>query len=205
MAKGRFVDDTTRLAIADVHREHPDWPAKMIKDEVHKRLKQDWPGLSAIQKELSKIRERLAPENPQEKAWNRDSLDKFPQIVITPEVIPTVLKVWKSRIEKGSLFTIREAKWVSRLSCVLSDIEELGKTARRYASIEMLYESIGQPFNSRGLDKSLMGIQFDYSDPFEPKPSDLPPWVDKDGEIIDFDSPDAEKKFYAKRKGWETK
>jgi len=201
MSKGRIVDDRVRLLIADVYREHPDWRAKEVKAEVNKRLGQDWPGLSVVQKELSKIRERLIADNPQDKPWNTDAIDRYPQFAITPESLPVVLKVWKSRIENDSWLTIREAKWVSHLFYVIPDIEKLTETARRYALIEQLYEMTGQPFNSRGLDKRLMNIPFDYFDPFEPRVSDLPYYLDKDGEVIDFTSPDAKERFEAKRKG----
>lgn len=198
MAKGRVVDNMVRLLIAEVHHQHPDWPAKMVQAEANKRLGQDWPGLSVVQKELSKIKERLMVDNPQEKPWSIASLDSCP---ISPDALPVVLKVWKSRVEKDSNLTNREAKWVSRLSCVVSDIEKLADTARRYALVELLYETAGHPFNSRALDKTLMDMQFDDFDPLEPKVSDLPLYLDKDGEFINFTSSDAIERFQAKRKG----
>lgn len=202
MAKGRCLNDNVRLLISEVYQAHPDWPAKMIKHEVNRRLGQEnWPGLSAVQKELGGIKERLITENFQERPWNTDALDKYPQYAISPETLPIVLKVWKSCIEKDRGFTVREAKWVSRLSYVITNIGELVETAMRYALVERLYNMIGQPFNSRGLDKRLMSLPFDDFDPFEPRVSDLPPFVDKDGDIIDFTSPDAKERFQAKRKG----
>src|SRR4030042_709952 len=64
--------------------------------------------------------------NPQDKVWSMATLDQYP---IAPEVLPVVMRVWKSQIEKGSDFTIREAKWVSHLSTVLTDIDRLSYKA----------------------------------------------------------------------------
>ena len=153
MAKGRVVDDTVRLLIANLHREHPDWRAKEVKAEINKRLGQDWPGLSVVQKELSKI--KLIADNPQEKPWSTATLDSYP---IPTEALPAVLKVWKSRIEKGQGFTIREAKWTARLSALEQDTERLFFLASRHARTELIFELIGRPFDSTELDRSLMGL-----------------------------------------------
>jgi len=157
MAKGRVVDDTTKLLIANVYREHPDWRAKEIQAEVNKRLGQDWPGLSVVQKELSKIRENLKVDNPQDKPWGMATLDTYP---IPPETLPIVLKAYKHHIEMGTDFTIRQAKWVSRLSAT----EYSEALPDLVAKTEQLYEIIGRPFDSTVFDKLLIGLKAEAPD-----------------------------------------
>jgi hypothetical protein len=201
MARGRRLNDEVKWIIAEVYNAHPDWPAKMIKHAVNKRLGQPkWPALSTVQKELRKHKDSLGSENSQERPWNTDAVYNYPEYAISLEKLPIVLEVWKSCIEKGTWLTIREAKWISLLSFKITDMEELVETAKRYALVEKLYNMIGHPFNSRGLDKRLMNLQLDCSDPFEPLAADLPPFIDKDGEVIDFTKPDAKDRFEAKRK-----
>jgi hypothetical protein len=94
-------------------------------------------------------------DNPKDKSWSTATLDQYP---IAPEVLPIVLKVWKYRTEKGSDFTIREAKWISHLSVLLTDIDKLSYKGWQYARTELMFELIGRPFDSTVLDKLLMGL-----------------------------------------------
>lgn len=66
--------------------------------------------------------------------------------------------MWRFRVEKGESFTIREAKWAARLWAILKDTERLSWKASQYAPTELLFELIGRPFDSPGLDKLLMGL-----------------------------------------------
>ena len=64
----------------------------MIKHKVNRRLGQEnWPSLSAVQKELVKIRERLMNENPQEKPWNPGILMHW---IITLNTLLTISYPW---------------------------------------------------------------------------------------------------------------
>jgi len=129
-----------------LHKDNPELPP-------------DWPSLSAVQKVLAIVRkkEKELPNDPQEKPWSTAMLEDYP---ISPEATASVLKVWKFRIEKGDTFTIREAKWASRLSRFLEneDIKKLSCKASQYARTEIMYQLIGRPFNSIVLDKLLMGL-----------------------------------------------
>jgi len=98
---------------------------------------------------------RVSADNPQDKPWNTATLDQYP---IAPEVLSAVMKVSKYRIGKGSGFTIREAKWVSRLSGLLTDVDKLSYKAWQYARTELMFELMNRPFDSTVLDKLLMGL-----------------------------------------------
>lgn len=212
MSRGPHLTEEVKRHIAEIHLEHPDWKVakvreRLLESEVYRlNYGPDWPSVSAVGKAMRKQERNKANRPPQTKRldepWNTASLDGHP---IPPDTLPVVLKVWKAYVEKGRNLTIRQAKWVSRLSYVVSDTEELAETARRAALLEQLYEMTGSPFNSRGLDKRLVGLPFDYFDPLEPGANHLHPVynIDKDGEIIDFDSPDSRERFEAKRKGGE--
>jgi hypothetical protein len=113
------------------------------------------PKIKVLEKKISWYRNHAA-DAPQEKRWSTAALDNnYP---IPPEALPLVLKVWKSRIEKGGTFTIREAKWAARLSGLLVDIETLSYKASQYARTELLYQLIDRPFDSNNLDRLLMGL-----------------------------------------------
>lgn len=98
---------------------------------------------------------KVSVDNPQDKSWSTATLEQYP---IAPEVLPVVFKVWKYRTAKGSDFTIREAKWIPRLSALLTDIDRLSYKAWQYARTELMFELIERPFDSTVLDKLLMGL-----------------------------------------------
>lgn len=173
MAKGPLVTDAVEALIATVYRKHLKWKAPEVQREVsyilHKdnpKLPKEFPSLSTVQKVLAKIRK--PHPDPQEKPWSTASLDSYP---IPPEALRVVLKVWKFCIEKGQGFTIREAKWVARLSALEQDTERLFSLASRHARIELIFELIGRPFDSTGLDRLLMGLPVDI---FKDLPSFFP-------------------------------
>ena len=94
MAKGPLITDRTRKMIADVYLKHRDWRAKEIQDAVNRQMNGKGPGLSAVQKELTKIRKRdaeLSAESSElDMPWTTFSLAKYP---VTPEAVPTLLKL----------------------------------------------------------------------------------------------------------------
>jgi hypothetical protein len=168
MAKGPPITEGVEAVIAIVHRKHPKWKAPMVRNEVdyilHKedhKLPPHWPSLSSVQKVLATVRKKDNKPNPEEMPWSTATLDSYP---ISPEALSIVLKMWKSRIEKGDTFTIREAKWVARLSRLLEDIEKLSSKASQYAQTELMFELIGHPFDSTELDRSLMNLPVGISD-----------------------------------------
>lgn len=97
----------------------------------------------------------VSANNPQDKQWSMATLNHYP---ISSEVLPVVLKVYKYRMEKGDDLTIREAKWIPRLSALITDIDRLSYKIWQYARAEIMFELIGQPFDSKVLDKLLMGL-----------------------------------------------
>lgn len=164
MAKGPIITHRVELLIASVYDKHPKWKAPEIRNEVsfhlHKenpKLPSGWPSLSTVQKLLAiarKTRKEL-PIDPQDKPWSTATLDQYP---IPPEALPAVLKVLRYNIEKGKGVTIREAKWVSRLSAIKQAINQLSTVASFFAETEQLDELIGRPFDSTLLDKLLMNL-----------------------------------------------
>lgn len=177
MAKNPIITEGVEALIAQFHSRHPSWKAKDVQTKVsqvlHNRnpkLPPSWPGLSAVQKVLANVRKKQKElsNDPQEKPWNMATLDDYP---ISPEAIPAVLEVWKSRIEQKQGFTIREAKWAARLSALprLKDIKKLSSRASQYARLELIYQLIDRPFNSTMIDGLLLylPITADLADPFE--------------------------------------
>jgi hypothetical protein len=160
MPRGPKIRPHTRQLIARVHYEHLDWTAKEVQHEVnaslvkgHPDLSPDWPGLSAVQKELSKLRKS---PSPQDNSWNVSSLN---ELELPPEALPAVIQVWfNNRVNNSRRFTVREAKWVARLYCIIKDIDELTRTARGYAYSEYITEQYGSRFAIAPLDYHLFEI-----------------------------------------------
>ena len=167
MAKGPKLTAEVMQCITLVYLKYPNWRAKEIQGEVNARLRRenlrvspDWPGLSAIQKALTKIRKNDNERSPESKEldrlWNTASLVKYP---IPPEALPTVLKVWVWMPENLNFpLTIREALWVSRLYTVVKDVPLLTMRSQLHAIDERASEITGEPrlsldyFNNTGLD-----------------------------------------------------
>jgi hypothetical protein len=160
MPKGPTITHRVRELIAKVHYEHTDWRAKEVQHEVnallakgHPGLNPDWPGLSAIQKELNRLRKS---PNPQDKPWNMLTLSEYE---LPPEALPAVLHAWfHTRLNSSHPFTVREAKWVARLHCIMKDIDQLTKIAHDYASGEYIGERYGPGFVVSAADYKLFEI-----------------------------------------------
>jgi hypothetical protein len=166
MAKGRIVTDREKTLISQICLEHPDWYAKQVLPELHKRLgyikdKEDryWPGLSTVQKimaDIARRRKEIKDEGaPQDQPWSIGTLEKYP---ISPEALPTVLKAWVyfqehiSWEDETHPFSIRVAKWVARLYRVIDEMEYLVNTAWVYSIREQATELAGTEMNNLILD-----------------------------------------------------
>ncbi len=174
MPKGpKITDDVVRL-IATVYWDHREWRAKEIQIEVNHQLRKkrpdlnpNWPGLSAVQKELTKIRKRDA-EKPQEldSDWSLGTLTKYD---LPPDAIPTIIAIQEMRQNNGERpLTIREAWWVSRLRClvsspkVLSIAEVLSLWAINYAGEEEIAEISNTEFDTSELDQTIIAYAEEY-------------------------------------------
>jgi len=157
MARGPTITSRVKQIIAKIYYDHPDWTAKEIQNEVSNHVQKmklnsrpDWPGLSAIQKELGDLRKVV---NPRDNPWNVLSLSEFE---LPPESLPTVLEVWvHTTLNTPRPLTIREAKWVSYLYVVIKDIQRLSKESRRYAFWEYIGEKLGSKYVYPILDYKL--------------------------------------------------
>lgn len=163
MAKGPIVTPEVEALIASIYKKNQKWKApkihKWVKIILHKdnpKLPKEWPSLSKVQKVLATVRKANTPD-PEDRPWSMATLDDYP---ISPEAIPAVLEVWKSRIEQKQGFTIREAKWAARLSAIprLKDIKRLSSRASQYARLELIYQLIDRPFNSTMIDGLLCNL-----------------------------------------------
>jgi hypothetical protein len=174
MAKGPIVTSGIETLIASIYQQHPKWKAPRVRNEVegilHKKKPNSpkgWPSLSTVQKILATIRKNIAKPNPKDEPWSMAEIDRYSELGIEvpiPEALLIVLNIWKSRVRKGDTLTIREAKWIARLSALEQDTERLSSVASHYARTELIFELIGHPFNSMELDRSLMGLPVALSD-----------------------------------------
>jgi hypothetical protein len=126
-----------------------------LAEELHEKLTSQGIRPPSHEYTVKLISQYRNDKTSQDRPWSMASLEDFP---LSPEAIPAVLKVWKFRMEKGSTFTIREAKWAARLSLLGLSIERLSMVAYNYARQERIYELINRPFDSTYLDRALMGL-----------------------------------------------
>jgi hypothetical protein len=173
MAKGPIVTPEIEAFIASIYQKHPKWKALEVRNEVSfllrksdPKLPASWPSLSTVQKILATIRKSMkeTPMYPEDKPWSMGTLNEYP---IPPDVLPSVLKVWKSNDDMVHKFgmdklafdptlTIRQAKWAGRLAHIIDDIRVLANFAIFYATTERIYQYLGKPFDSHILDYELM-------------------------------------------------
>lgn len=95
------------------------------------------PSLRKTQDMLRDARKRYSNLSPEEELmqepWSMASLvkDELP-----PESIPHVIKVWRYAANTHEEFTVRHARWVSRLYCLFDDITDLWYYSSWYCDIE---------------------------------------------------------------------
>ena len=150
MAKGPKITDEVIKLIAQIYLEYPNWRAKEIRSEVNARLynanprlNPEWPGLSAVQKELTKIRKRDAMRHPESKRIDeRWSIGTLAEFSIPSEAILKTYQLQQMRKDAEKPLTIREAMWIGRLHILIEDedINNLGLLAIQYALMERVCE-----------------------------------------------------------------
>lgn len=78
-----------------------------------------------------------------------------------PESLSIVLNVYKQHVENGTNFTIRQAKWLSRLSSLKIKDTSIEKTGipELIAKTEQLCDITGKSLDLRVFDKLLSGME----------------------------------------------
>ena len=117
--KRAWIGDDEELQICHYTLEFRDMQrtklAEKIQAEVH------WPGkppeIEVLERKISHYRKH-AIDYPEDTPWSMATLDRHP---ISSEAIPAVLACWKRRVQSGTILTIREAKWVSKLYALMAD------------------------------------------------------------------------------------
>jgi len=125
--------------------------AEKLQEEFQSRG-YDIPEVETLEKKISWHRKHTKVD-PQDKPWSMATLDDYP---LPPDTLRTVLWVWEARTNLGRSFTIREAKWVSRLAFALEK-NVLPRVAALYARTELMFQIIGQTFDSTSLDRQTLG------------------------------------------------
>lgn len=112
-------------------------------------------------RDTKKRREDLPKsEQKQQKPWSMAALN---DLELPPESIPHVLQVWRYSVNLGAEFTIRQAKWVSRLHAQVPDIIELWFQSLRYSREEELSLSSGNPMRIYMLDGILVMGEWEFN------------------------------------------
>lgn len=155
--RGPNISDGTRIRIGELYismrREDRGCRAEDVRAALEKELKDratrargdpgkvKAPGLSAVQKELTKLRnpgqaDAASGDEGLEAPW---SLAKSLAYGISPEATPALLRIRRWCIVMGTVFTIREARWAAHLRGTVP-AAELASVAYRYATRERACE-----------------------------------------------------------------
>ena len=126
MAKGPRITPSVRNKITSIFLSDRSLIAKEVVEELRKSLGEQAPGLSAVQKELTRIRRNPNVASELDKPWELGALSKYD---IPAEIVPTIIELLRSRNNKGgivgrSFLTIRQALWVGRLAPLMDSIKE---------------------------------------------------------------------------------
>ncbi|MBI4187313.1 MAG: hypothetical protein HY530_07430 [Chloroflexi bacterium] len=168
MAKNPLITGQVRQVIAEIYLKHPDWRAKEIRDGVEVRVheqnprsKPGWPGLSAVQKELTKLRITGEARPPELKKLDTPwSLGCLVEYELPVEAVPTVLEIKWRRLDtlrdiRINQLTFRQAKWIARLYRLAKDTKELEAWAVFYALLEVISELTNITLDTSGLDDAI--------------------------------------------------
>lgn len=119
MAKGPYITEKTRILIADILLRNPKLVAKEVHAQVEKIMGNSSPGISAVQKEITKLKKRRVelPPSGMDKPWSIGCLKKYN---FSPGIIPVLIEEQRHRMENTNeilrqRLTIREAQCMDRL------------------------------------------------------------------------------------------
>lgn len=126
-------------------------PLVVLAGLIHGKLKdlvkpgERIPTLGTVEKKVQQYAKMVRSED---EPWTISTLDKCP---IPPEALPKVLAEYK---RTDGRLTVREAKWVARLSATE------GKTELAYfiARSEQLFDLLGHPRDFEGFDRQLADL-----------------------------------------------
>lgn len=163
--KAPDIRDGLRLFLEDKVKEEfnkggLNWDNTLIREEAEMLL----PGLSSIQKYLKKTKPNYDKNRREDDLW---SLATLTDASIPPEALLHVVEAWvyNREVRKGGFFTIREAKWISRLYLTFKDDQEkLVRVALFYAEEELVNEVagvsfwVGQPEGILNLYREFTGV-----------------------------------------------
>jgi len=107
------------------------------------------PSEETMMKLISQARNH--PVSELDKPWSIARLDDYP---IPPKELPKVIREYRRHMDEGTEFTIRQAKWVARLS----DTECPESLPDIIAKTEQLYEILGELPDFDVFDKLLAGL-----------------------------------------------
>ena len=110
-------------------------PREKVAEEIAQLLEEKGEKSPSFETLLKMVSEVWNQHDPEDNPWGVTTLadSKIP-----PETLPKVLEVWRMTLEWKWVkpLSIREAKWVSRLSYAIEDLETLCSAAVTYALIE---------------------------------------------------------------------
>jgi hypothetical protein len=155
---GQIRGELRSYLASQTKKNHPEWTDKEIYnevDDVH------LPGLSTVQKYLKKVKHGPSPlDNP----WSLGSLIEHE---IPPDLVPLVMALNFGLQGQEQCLTIRQAKWIVRLSGLpffrngKNDDGQLLAWARAFALREQVCELSVLDFDSSELDTGLFVSIFD--------------------------------------------
>ncbi len=162
MAKGPLITAKGRQEIAEAFLAHQEWRAKEVQAEVTKRLGGKGPGLSAVQKELTRLRKTHEGSPSEQKELDLPwSVGARATREGPGEALEVLLSIQHRRRTEGRpLLTVREALWIAHLH----NIRSIGGPGRSAADDLNILATWGQAYSIRERVCELNNVVCDTSD-----------------------------------------
>jgi hypothetical protein len=157
--KRAYIPKEAEAIILTHALEYPRLKRTLMAEKLQQELESrgyDVPEIEVLERKISRYR-RYSSDSPLEKPWSIATLDDYP---IPAQALPIVLEEYKQHIEEGTVLTIREAKWIARLSATKC------KKSWPYwiARTEQLYELTGKSPDFEAFDRLLVGLSGQTND-----------------------------------------
>ncbi len=163
MSRGRRISDAVKELIFNEAIEQPNKDRTLLAHELLDKIDKMGeykPDIETLKRAISYYRNQ--PLHPLDKPW---SLATSSHYNFSPDSTPTLLRVRKLCLALDSQFTIRQAKWVTYLSYIISDVVRLKDWSEYYAGLERAYNLMHreEDFITSDLDSILSMSPLEYA------------------------------------------
>ena len=146
MSRGPRMSKTVEKLIVHESLENRNMPRRVLAvklQEIISKMGEPVPTEETLEKLISKARNHTP--SPLDEQWTTASLVDFD---LPPDSVPSVIEIWRYALNTNESFTVRQARWVSRLYPLIKETPLLWFWSRKYAEEEKAVSIIRQPMDT---------------------------------------------------------